>query len=57
MEKIITREIRIQVTSPIECTEEQFEEWVRFSFGNLGGCSSQNPLCEYDAEAKELDIY
>lgn len=53
----MTREISITVTVPIDCTEEQFEEWVYAELGYRGGVSLENPLCEYDLEAEQVSIY
>ena len=50
------KEITISVTAPCECTEEQFEEWVKYCLGYLGGCSMDNPLHEYDLEANSVDF-
>lgn len=32
-------------------TDEQFEEWVRFCVGQLGGISMENPLHDLDMTA------
>lgn len=50
------KEITITVSAPIECTDEQFEEWVEYCLGYTGGISMDNPLCEYDLEANEVII-
>lgn len=39
-----------------EHTREQFEEWVRFSVGDVGGLSRGNPLSDYDLEATVREI-
>lgn len=35
---------------------EQFEEWVKFCVGELGGISMENPLSDYDITAKVREI-
>lgn len=50
------KEIRITVVAPVECTDEQFQEWVEFCLGYVGSISTENPLHEYDLEAKSVDI-
>ena len=37
-------------------TDEQFEEWVKFCVGDIGGIKMSNPLHEYDmcAEVREV---
>lgn len=37
-------------------TDEQFEEWVRYNIGQLGGIKSNNPLSTLDMEAMVMDI-
>ena len=51
------KEIRVTVSAPIECTDEQFEEWVKYCLGYTGQISLENPLHEYDLEAKDVDVY
>lgn len=52
----MTREVRITVTSPEECTEEQFLEWIEFCTGYTGSISIENPLHEYDMNATNVDV-
>lgn len=52
MEKKIT----ITVKAPIECTEEQFEEWVKYSVHYTSDISLSNPLHEYELEVEEIEI-
>ncbi len=54
---IMEKEVRINVVAPVECTEEQFQEWVEYCLGYRGSISMQNPLHEYDLEAKDVDVY
>ena len=51
------KQIRMYVTAPEECTEDQFEEWVEFSLGIRGDCQLTNPLADYSLEAEDVDIY
>ena len=39
-----------------EHTQEQFEEWVKFNVGALGGISAKNPLHDIDIEARVQEI-
>lgn len=52
---IIEREVTITVVAPVECTEEQFDEWVKFCTGYSGSISADNPLAEYDIEAMGIN--
>ena len=54
--KIMTKEIRLMVKSPVECTDEQFQEWVEYCFGHRGGISVENPLHGYDLEVSDIDV-
>ena len=47
------KEIRINVVAPVECTDEQFQEWVEYSLGYIGCIRTTNPLFGYDLEAKD----
>ena len=51
------KEIRINVAAPVECTDEQFQEWVEFCLGYSGSISMENPLYGYYLEAKDVDVY
>jgi hypothetical protein len=50
------RDVTITLTTPCECTDEQFKEWVGFNTGVIGGISSANPLCDYDLDADWVSI-
>jgi len=50
------KEIRIIVTAPADCTDEQFEEWIKFNLYYIGGISVTNPLCDFELEIKSMDI-
>lgn len=50
------KEITVTIKAPIDCTEEQFEEWVRFCLHDTGSMSMDNPLHEYDIETSNLSI-
>ena len=50
------KEITIRVKAPIECTDEEFEEWVKFELGYNGSISTTNPLHEYNLEADSIYI-
>lgn len=52
----MTKAITIVVKSPIECTDAQFEEWVKFELGYTGGMSIENPLHEHELEALTVNI-
>lgn len=51
------KEITITVVAPVECTDEQFDEWVRFSVGYTGQISIDNPLADYSMEAHDCMIH
>ena len=48
------KEYTIRVISPVDCTEQQLDEWVEFQVGHIGSMSVDNPLCEYDIEASSV---
>jgi hypothetical protein len=50
------KEVVMIVKSPISCTEEQFEEWVRFETGNKHCISYSNPLHEYELDAEHIEF-
>lgn len=52
----MTKEIKITVTAPEDCTDEQFQEWAEFNLGYRGSISCDNPLCDYDLEASDVDV-
>lgn len=52
----MTKEIRITVTAPEECTEEEFKEWVEYCVGYRGGISIENPLADHDMAADKVDV-
>lgn len=52
----MTKEIKIVVTSPIKCTDEQYQEWAEYCLGYRGSISTSNPLHEYDLDADDIDI-
>lgn len=44
--------VEFEVEIPVDdATDEQVEEWLRFTFGEVGGMDSSNPLSEHDGEA------
>ena len=51
------KEITITVIAPIECTEQQFEEWVEFCVHYNGHISMSNPLHEYDIETSDINFH
>tara|TARA_B110000259_G_C13957887_1_gene379475 strand:- start:307 stop:465 length:159 start_codon:yes stop_codon:yes gene_type:complete len=50
------KEVRITIVAPIECTDEQFEEWVKFEVGDIGSINIDNPLHEYSLEDTDVNI-
>jgi len=52
----MTREITITVTAPVDCTDQQFKEWVMFEVGYGSSISIDNPLHEYDLEADVINF-
>lgn len=52
----MTKQITITVTSPIDCTDEQFNEWVKFCVHYTAEMSLSNPLHEYDMESDTITI-
>lgn len=53
---IMEKEIIITVKAPVECTDEQFQEWAEYCLGNRGVISVENPLHAYDLEASDVDV-
>ncbi len=51
------KEIRITVKSPVGCTDVEFKEWIHFCLGYRGSISQKNPLCDFDLEAEDVNIY
>ena len=51
------KEVTITVTAPVDCTDEEFKEWVEFCVGYMGGMSMENPLHEYSLEVRDVTIY
>lgn len=39
-----------------EHTNEDFEQWVKYQIGELGGISMDNPLWDLDMEAQVREI-
>lgn len=52
----MTKEVRFTVTAPVDCTDEQFREWVEYCTGSTASISISNPLHEYDMQAYLVDI-
>lgn len=50
-----TQRFIIEVAVPVEATDEQVEEWVRFCVGNRGSIPNSNPLSEHDLECNEVE--
>jgi hypothetical protein len=43
--------VEFEVNIPVEgATEEQIEEWLRFSFGDNGVMENKNPLSNFEPE-------
>ena len=45
------------VTAPVECSNEQFDEWIEYKLGVQAEISSTNPLAEYVLEATVMDVW
>jgi len=54
--RIITKDVTIEVTSPVKCTDEQFKEWIYFETGYSAVIDLNNPLSDYDLEADDVSI-
>ena len=52
----MTKEIRMTVTAPTNCTEEQFLEWIEYCTGASSTMSISNPLHEYDMDAENVEV-
>lgn len=52
----MTKEVKLTVTAPTDCTDEQFQEWVEYCTGNRASISMNNPLHEYDMDADNVEI-
>lgn len=39
-----------------EHTEKQYEEWIKFCIGEIGGISVKNPLSDIDMDAEVMGI-
>ena len=50
------REIKITVTPPEDCTDEQFKEWVEFNLNYRVGMSNNNPLWIYELDVDEIEF-
>jgi hypothetical protein len=50
------REIKIIVTAPNDCTEEQFKEWVNFELEFTGLMDRDNPLYEFSLVADKVEF-
>ena len=50
------KEIRLTVKAPVECTDQQFQEWAEYSLGYRGVISVENPLYGYDLVASDFDV-
>ena len=48
--------ISIDRTKLPEHTDEEFEAWVKFCVGHLGGIPNDNPLSDYDIDATVKEI-
>ena len=55
-EIMTTYRVTFEVTPPVDATEDQVEEWVRYCLGELGGIENENPLSDYDLEAKSVYV-
>ena len=51
------KQITMYVTAPVECTDEQFEEWAEFNLGSRADMSTSNPLSDYDLTTDDVTIY
>jgi len=51
------KEMIITVVAPIDCTDEQFQEWAEYSLGYIGGISIDNPLHDEPFEASDVNLY
>jgi hypothetical protein len=47
-----TVSVEFQVEIPVEATEEEIEEWVRFCLGEHGSMCGDNPLSCHDLQAE-----
>ena len=56
MAEINQREVIINVTPPIKCTDEQFTEWIYYCTGYSSSISIDNPLHEYDMDADDVTV-
>ncbi|MCX8167189.1 MAG: hypothetical protein N3E37_05065, partial [Candidatus Micrarchaeota archaeon] len=43
-------EVIFEITPPVECTKEQFEEWIKYRLGIRDEIKLSNPLHEYDLD-------
>jgi hypothetical protein len=43
----MTKQIQFDYTPPIQCTDAQIEEYIKYQFG-YGDISDDNPLRSYD---------
>lgn len=54
----ITKEIRMTVVAPVECSNEQFDEWIEYKLGyHEDVISEDNPLKDYDLNATSIDFW
>lgn len=48
--------VEFEVETPVDCSEDEAEEWVRFCLGERGSMSADNPLAGYDIEADSVYV-
>jgi len=53
----MTKTIEITVSTDVECTEEEFKEWVEYSLGYSSQIKIANPLSDEPFEASSVHIF
>lgn len=53
--RVVNVEFGVEI--PVDATDEQIDEWLRYTFGAIGGMSGENPLKEYDGEAIYMERF
>lgn len=51
-----TAEVRITVDIPVEATDEQIKQWLKYETGYCADIPMSNPLSHYDLETDKIEI-
>lgn len=51
-----TYRVTFQITPPVDATEEQVEEWIKFHIGATGSMKGDNPLADHDLDGRHVFV-